>query len=147
MKKFLLPALLLFAQLATAQEADIKKSIGIFFEGLHTGDTLKIQSVCHKDMQLHSVTELPAGSRLSTDEMKDFYTSIASIPPNVKIEERLLGYEIKVDGAMAHAWTPYEFYVNGKLSHSGTNSFQLYNDNGVWKIVYIVDTRKPVRKG
>lgn len=147
MRKIILLAVAFIAQMVSAQDADIKKTINTFFEGLHTGDTLKIQSVCHKNMQLHSVTELPAGTKLSTDEMKDFYTSIASIPPNVKIEERLLGYEIKVDGSMAHTWTPYEFYVNGKLSHSGTNSFQLYKDNGVWKIIYIVDTRKPARKG
>jgi hypothetical protein len=31
----------------------------------------------------------------------------------------------KVDGSMAHAWTPYEFYVNGKLSHKGVNAFTL----------------------
>ena len=146
MRKFIIAFVTLSLQLLTAQEGDIKKSIDTFFEGLHTGDTLKIQSVCHKDMVLHSVMELPTGSRVTTDEMRNFYSSIASIPQSLKIEERLLDCEIKIDGSMAHAWTPYEFYVNGKLSHSGTNSFQLYKDNGVWKIVYIIDTRKPVKK-
>jgi hypothetical protein len=146
MKKFILAFVVLSAQFLSAQEADVKKSINTFFEGLHTGDTLKIQSVCHKSMVLQTITELPVGSKLSTDEISEFYKSIASIPPNMKIEERLLDYKIQIDGSMAHAWTPYEFYVNGKLSHSGTNSFQLFKDNGVWKIVYIIDTRKPAKK-
>jgi hypothetical protein len=146
MKKFILAFVVLSAQFLSAQEADVKKSINTFFEGLHTGDTLKIQSVCHKSMVLQTIAELPVGSKLSTDEISEFYKSIASIPPNMKIEERLLDYKIQIDGSMAHAWTPYEFYVNGKLSHSGTNSFQLFKDNGVWKIVYIIDTRKPAKK-
>lgn len=146
MKKYIILFIAISTQLLTAQEADIKKSINTFFEGLHTADTLKIQSVCHKQMVLHSIMELPAGGRLTTDEIKDFYSSIASIPSTVKIEERLLGYEIKVDGSMAQVWTPYEFYVNGKLSHKGTNSFQLYKDKDIWKIIYIVDTRKPSKQ-
>jgi hypothetical protein len=43
---------------------------------------------------------------------------------------------------MAHAWTPYEFYINGKLSHKGVNAFTLYKDDGQWKIVHLIDTRR-----
>ncbi len=61
--------------------------------------------------------------------------SIASIPNTMQFEELLLGHTIHIDGAMAIDWTPYEFYVNGKKSHSGVNVFTLYKDNGQWKIV------------
>lgn len=128
-----------------AQEADVKKAITTFFEGLHSGDTLKIKSVCADKMILQSVMETDKGSKFSNEPISEFYKSIASIPKDMKIEERLLDYKILVDGSMAHAWTPYEFYVNGKLSHSGVNSFQFYKDNGVWKIVYIIDTRRAPR--
>jgi hypothetical protein len=60
----------------------------------------------------------------------------------MKFEERLLDYSIQVDGAMAHVWTPYEFYVNNKFSHKGVNAFTLFKDNGLWKIVYLIDTRR-----
>lgn len=141
MKKIIIIAFLFGLQSAFAQEADIKKTIAIFFEGLHTADTLKIKSVC-KDLVLQSVSEKNETAKLNSEPISEFYKSIASIPANVKIEERLLDYKIQVDGAMAHAWTPYEFYINGKLSHKGVNSFQLFKDNNVWKIVYIIDTRR-----
>lgn len=142
MKKLLLIIALLPLNLLYAQEADIKKSIQTFFEGMHIADTLKIQSVCSADLVLHSVSENIKGAKLNKEGASWFYKLIASLPANTKIEERLLSYKIQFDGAMAHAWTPYEFYINGKLSHKGVNSFQLFKDNGVWKIVYIMDTRR-----
>lgn len=142
MKKIALIAFSLFAMQLQAQEADIKKTIATFFEGLHTGDTLKIKSVCSDKMVLQSIMENTKGTKFDHEDISEFYKSITSIPKDMKIEERLLDCKVQVDGSMAHAWTPYEFYINGKLSHSGVNSFQLYKDNGVWKIVYIIDTRR-----
>jgi hypothetical protein len=142
MKKLFLLSSLFLTQLIAAQEADVKKSISTFFEGMHASDTLKIKSVCHDSMSLQSVSEGRTGTKLTTEKASEFYKSIAEIPAGMKIEERLREYKIQIDGAIAHAWTPYEFYINGKLSHKGVNSFQLFKDNGVWKIIYIVDTRR-----
>lgn len=142
MKKFLLIIVAFSAQFIAAQDTDVRKTIDTFFVGLNTTDTLKIQAVCSKDMILQTIAEKPTGGLLSSDDIKEFYKSIGSVPKTLKIEERILEHEIKVDGSMAHAWTPYEFYVNGKLSHSGTNSFTFFKDNGVWKIIHIIDTRK-----
>jgi hypothetical protein len=126
----------------SAQEKEIKQSISVFFEGLQSADTLKIQSVCHKEMKLQSIMEKNAVGNLSFETNSAFYKSIASIPKNLKIEERILDYKILIDGTMAQVWTPYEFYVNEKLSHIGTNSFTLLLENNIWKIVHIIDTRR-----
>jgi len=142
MKKTIVIIALAFMQNLMAQEADVKRSITTFFEGMHASDTLKIKSVCSETMLLQSVSESKNGTKLVTEKVSEFYKSIAEIPAVMKIEERLLDYKIQIDGAMAHAWTPYEFYINGKLSHKGVNSFQLFKDNGIWKIIYIVDTRR-----
>lgn len=142
MKNTLVVFTLLLTQMLIAQEADVKKSINTFFEGMHSADTLKIKSVCNDTMLLQSVSEGKGRTKLVTEKASEFFRSISEIPAGMKIEERLLDYKIQIDGAMAHAWTPYEFYIDGKLSHKGVNSFQLFNDNGVWKIIYIVDTRR-----
>ncbi|CAM4264648.1 nuclear transport factor 2 family protein [Flavobacterium terrigena] len=124
------------------QGKQIKQSISVFFDGLQTADTLKIQTVCHKEMKLQSIMEKNAIGTLSFETNEEFYKSIATLPKNLKIEERLLSYKIQIDGSMAQVWTPYEFYVNDKLSHIGTNSFTLLLENNVWKIVHIIDTRR-----
>jgi hypothetical protein len=142
MNKLLILLSLLLVQCAFAQDAAIRKTVDTFFEGLHTADTLKMQSVCSDKLVLHTVYEKGGSNVLVAETTEGFYKSIAEIPAGLQIEERLLSFKVTSDGVMANAWTPYEFYINGKLSHSGVNSFSLYNDNGQWKIVYIIDTRK-----
>ena len=34
------------------------------------------------------------------------------------------------------------FGLMDNFSHCGVNSFQLFNDNGQWKIIYLIDTRR-----
>jgi hypothetical protein len=49
---------------------------------------------------------------------------------------------IRIDASLAIVWAPYEFYYKGKYSHKGVDSFQLVRVNGVWKIQYLIDTRR-----
>ena len=142
MKKAFILLVLLLSQISFAQEKEIQQTIETFFEAFHQRDSIKLQSVCSKDLVLHSISESGNGTKFSVEKASNFYKSIASIPLTMKFEEKILSYKIQIDGAMAHVWTPYEFYVNEKLSHSGVNSFQLFQENGVWKVVYILDTRR-----
>jgi len=142
MRKLLFIVFLLPFQHLAAQESEIKHSIEIFFDGFHSRDSLKIKSVCDAGLILQSISESSKGTKLSTEKASEFIKSIVSISDKMKFEERLLSYKIQVDDTMAHVWTPYEFYVNGKLSHKGVNSFQLFKEKETWKIIYIVDTRR-----
>lgn len=126
-----------------AQKEDAQKCIESFFEGFHQRDSAKIKLVCSDKMILQSISESAAkGNRLSNESAKEFYKSIASIPSNIKFQEKILSYNIQIDGTMAHVWTPYEFYINDKLSHTGVNAFTLFKEKDSWKIIYIIDTRR-----
>lgn len=128
---------------SNAQKQEVQKSIEIFFEGFHQKDSVKIKTVCADKMILQSITESGSkGNKLSDEKAKEFYKSIALIPSSIKFQEKILSYTIQVDGAMAHVWAPYEFYVNDKLSHSGVNTFTLFKEKDVWKIIYLIDTRR-----
>lgn len=145
MKKLFLYSALIFVGLAFAQEQqkqEVKSTIELFFKSMHAKDTLGLKKVCSDKMILQSIAETAKGSTFSDESTKDFFSSIASIPDAFHIEERLLDYKIEIDGTLAHAWTPYEFYINEKFSHKGVNSFTLYYENNAWKIIYIIDTRR-----
>lgn len=132
-----------FAQ--TPEETAVKNTIDAFFTAFHKQDTITLKSMVTKDIVLQSIGKNREGNiRLNTSEFDQFITSIASIPKDKKFEEKLLGYEIKIDGPMANAWTPYEFWFDGNFSHCGVNSFQLIKENDAWKIFYLVDTRRRV---
>jgi hypothetical protein len=142
MKKLSLIVALLLMNVANAQKEEVQKTIETFFEGFHANDTIKIKLACSDKLVLQSILESPKGNKFIEDTAKEFYASVAKIPAEAKFEERLLSYNIQIDGSLAHVWAPYEFYFNGKLSHKGVNAFTLYKDNGQWKIVHLIDTRR-----
>lgn len=126
-----------------SEEVAIKKSIALFFEGLQNGDTVTIKKAMYKDFRLQSVYIKQDGTTVLHDESKaSFLKAVSGKNPQDIWLEKLESYKISIDGAMAHVWTPYMFYFNNKLSHCGVNSFQLFKNNGVWQIIYIIDTRK-----
>ena len=128
---------------SNAQKQEIQKCIESFFEGFHQRDSTKIKLVCSDKMIVQSISESAVkGNKLSDESLKEFYKSIVSIPSNLKFQEKIVSYNIQIDGTMAHVWTPYEFYLNDKFSHSGVNAFTLFKEKNSWKIIYLIDTRR-----
>ncbi len=125
------------------QKDELKQVIDIFFEGLQNGDTLKIQQTLDAKAVLQTAFKNKEGqSILRNDDYHRFIKAIGSKNPEDIWEEKLLSYNIQVDGNMANVWTPYEFYFNKKFSHCGVNSFQLFHNGTDWKIIYLIDTRR-----
>ena len=142
MRKIVVLIVLFFSANSQAQNQEIQKVVDTFFEAFRAKDTLKLQALCEDTMILQSITENAKGTKLSNEKPQAFFKSIASIPAELKFQEKILSYSFQVDGSMAHAWTPYEFYLNGKLSHKGVNAFTLFKKDNTWKIVHLIDTRR-----
>jgi hypothetical protein len=142
MKNYIFILALFITIFSHAQNEEVQRTIETFFEGFHQKDSLKMKSVCAENLLLQSISEGKKGTKLVSEKPAAFYKSIASIPVEMKFEEKILTYSIQVDGAMAHVWTPYEFYINSQLSHSGVNAFTLFKEKDVWKIIYLIDTRR-----
>jgi len=142
MKKIVFALVLILSIGANAQNEDVKNTIQTFMEGFHHRDTILLHQVCADKMILQSIEENVNGNTLTEEPLHFFYRSVASMPKTLKYNEQILSYTIQVDGSMAHAWTPYEFYVDGKLSHKGVDAFTLFKQKDSWKIVYIIDTRR-----
>ncbi|WP_299129141.1 nuclear transport factor 2 family protein [uncultured Winogradskyella sp.] len=125
------------------EEAQVKATIIEFFDAFHKQDTVKLKAMAKDDIVLQSIAvNIDGKTILKSTHYNEFVTSIASIPKSSAFEEKLLGFNIKVDGKMANAWIPYEFWFNGNFSHCGVNSFQFIKEEATWKILYLVDTRR-----
>lgn len=136
----LLPTVI-FAQ--QEEKTAVKATIDTFFEGFHKGDTLLMKSVMMDKILLQTTYTTKEGNNiLVSEDASKLISAIANRTSDQKWDERLLSYNIQIDGIMAHVWTPYEFWFNDVFSHCGVNSFQLFNDNGNWKIIYLIDTRR-----
>lgn len=145
MKKFLCGLMLLCSACAAfAQKEDkaIKAVINQFFEGMQKGDTALIRGACAAAPVLQSYMNNEKGElTVQTEDFEDFIRFVGTPTPN-KYEERIEFEAIHAEKSLASVWTPYTFWVNEKLSHCGTNSFQLVKTEAGWKIQYIIDTRR-----
>jgi hypothetical protein len=47
---------------------------------------------------------------------------------------------VRVDHDLAVVWAPFDFLVDGKVDHCGTDLFNLVRTEGKWLIASIADT-------
>ncbi|MFD2518482.1 nuclear transport factor 2 family protein [Salinimicrobium flavum] len=126
-----------------SEDEKVKKTIETFFQGFHARDSVVMKSVFHEDPIVQTIGRTKEGEvKLVNEELGKVLKGIVAIPLETEFKEVLHNYEIKIDGEMAHAWTPYSFYMNGNFSHCGVNSFQLLKVKEEWKIIFLIDTRR-----
>ena len=147
MKRLTIIAITLFfssSLIAQNYENDsVKQTIVDFFDAFNNQDTIKLKVMAKGNINMQSISVNHEGkTRLDENDYSSFVKNIASIPNDKTFEEKILGFDIKIDGNMANAWTPYEFWFDGNFSHCGINSFQLIKEDKTWKIIYLVDTRR-----
>jgi hypothetical protein len=61
-------------------------------------------------------------------------------PGTTKIEERIHDPLVRIDNDLAVVWAPFEFLVDGKVDHCGTDLFNLVRVDGQWIIASVADT-------
>lgn len=133
------------AQSLSAQQKDekaIKAVINDFFTGMEKGDTVLLKSTCTANPVFQTFTANQEGAMQVYTEDFDEFVRFVGTPNKDKYKEVIEFGAVNAEESLASVWTPYKFYLNGKVSHCGTNSFQLVKTAEGWKIQYIIDTRR-----
>ncbi|WP_055413018.1 hypothetical protein [Nonlabens sp. YIK11] len=117
------------------------KAVESFFQNFHAQDTVALKNQFVNGASMHSLAIKGDERTTSASTVNTFLKSIASIPANVTFEERLTSLKTVADDHIASVHTDYEFYVNGKRSHTGRNVFTMVFVDDAWKITQITDTR------
>jgi len=139
MLTFLPCSLLVNAQTA---EDSVKSVINTLFTGMKNGDAVLFKTSFSDSAVLQTITRNKEGKTIVvSDKVEEFASFVGGLKKD-SADERIQFEAIKIDGPLAIAWTPYNFFYNGKFSHCGVNSFQLVRFDGVWKIQYLIDTRR-----
>ena len=121
----------------TAQDS-VKAVINKLFTAMKSSDGASLKECFADSAILQTITR---DGKVRNESVAAFVSQISTLPKE-SADERITFETLKVDDALAIAWTPYQFYYAGKFSHCGVNSFQLVRLNGVWKIQYLIDTRR-----
>ena len=145
MKKLFL-ATLIMALAAPAfcqtDKDDIKKTITTMFDAMRKGDSTLMRSTFADGIVFQGISSKKDGTVVLKNENPDAFIKTVGTPHKEIYDERITWGDIKIDGPLASAWTPYKFYVGTKFSHCGVDFYQLMKTKTGWKIIYIVDTRR-----
>ena len=68
------------------------------------------------------------------------FAELVGKPGKARIEERIHDPLVRIDNDLAVVWAPFEFLVDGKVDHCGTDLFNLIRTDGKWMIAAIADT-------
>jgi len=64
-----------------------------------------------------------------------------AMSPEADFVERGFDAQVQIDGPIAAVWLPYDFYIDGKLSHCGIDAFTLVEIEDEWRIASVAFTR------
>ncbi len=122
-----------FAQ--SAQEQAVLAPIHAMFDGMSKRDAAAIKA-----------PTLPGGTMVLMRDGKpaqmtfEAFAERVGKPGKAQIEERIHDPLVRIDNDLAVVWAPFDFLVDGKVDHCGTDLFNLVRVDGKWMIASVADT-------
>jgi hypothetical protein len=122
-------------QAATKEEQAVLAPVKAMFDGM-----------AKHDVEAFKKPLLAGGSMVLMRDGKpvrmtfDEFASRVGTPGKERIEERIHDPLVRIDHDLAVVWAPFEFLVDGKVNHCGTDLFNLVRTDGEWKIASVADT-------
>jgi hypothetical protein len=122
---------------ATAEEEAVLAPISAMFAGMAARDAAAIKAPL-----------LPGGTMVLMRDGKPVQMTFEEFaervgkPGKAQIEERIHDPLVRIDHDLAVVWAPFEFLVDGKVDHCGTDLFNLVRMDGKWLIASVADTSR-----
>jgi hypothetical protein len=121
---------------AATQEKDaVLAPVKALFDGMSHRDAEAVK----KPLLLGGSMVLMRDGKPVRMTFEEFANRVAT-PGKAHIEERIHNPLVRIDHDLAVVWAPFEFLVDGKVDHCGTDLFNLVRTDGEWKIASVADT-------
>jgi hypothetical protein len=119
----------------TPEEQAVLAPVQAMFDGMAKRDAAAIKAPL-----------LPGGTMVLMRDGKptqmtfDAFAERVGKPGTTHIEERIHDPLVRIDNDLAVVWAPFEFLIDGKVDHCGTDLFNLVRQGGRWLIASVADT-------
>ena len=120
---------------ATPEEQAVLAPVKAMFDGMAKRDATAIKEPL-----------LPGGTMVLMRDGKpaqmtfEAFADRVGRPGTTQIEERIHDPLVRIDNDLAMVWAPFEFLIDGKVDHCGTDLFNLVRKDGKWLIASVADT-------
>jgi hypothetical protein len=134
------------AAVPASDRAQVLQVVQRFFDALAANDVETSRALFLPGAQITAARNTPTGFALRRRTIED---DLQKMPANQnRYLERAWDSTVHLQGRLAAVWTPYDFHLNGKFSHSGIDAFTLVKTDEGWRIVslaYSVEPETPSR--
>ena len=120
---------------ATTEEQEVLAPVMALFDGMAKRDAEAVR----KPLLAGGTMVLMRDGKPTQMTFEDFANRVGK-PGTTQIEERIHHPLVRVDHDLAVVWAPFEFLVDGKVDHCGTDLFNLIRVDGKWLIASVADT-------
>jgi len=118
-----------------AEQQAVLAPIAQLFDGMERRDAATIK----KPLLSGGTMVLMRDGKPSQMTFEDFADRVGK-PGTTHIQERIYDPLVRIDHDLAVVWAPFEFLVDGKVDHCGTDLFNLVRTDGKWVIASVADT-------
>jgi hypothetical protein len=120
---------------ATPEEQAVLAPVKAMFDGMAKRDAAAI-----KEPLLPGGTMVLMRDGKPTQMTFEAFADRVGRPGTTQIEERIHDPLVRIDNDLAMVWAPFEFLIDGKVDHCGTDLFNLVRKDGKWWIASVADT-------
>jgi hypothetical protein len=121
--------------LAAGQSASVLAPIEAMFQGMTKRDPAAIKAAALPGTILVLMRD-GKPEQMTIEAFADHFGK----PSDKHMEERIHDPLVRIDHDLAVVWAPFEFLVDGKKDHCGTDLFNVVRTEGRWVIAGIADT-------
>jgi hypothetical protein len=119
----------------SAEQQAVLAPITQLFDGMAKRDAAAIK----KPLLSGGTMVLMRDGKPTQMTFEDFANRVGK-PGTTQIQERIHDPLVRIDNDLAVVWAPFEFLVDGKVDHCGTDLFNAVRADGQWLIASVADT-------
>lgn len=129
---------------AVPEREAVMKTVQAFFDTMTSRDVEGAREVLQPQGRFHAMSMKDGKPDVHAFANEEYFANLQA--SKQKMQERIWNPEVRINGLIATVTAPYDFWIDGKFSHCGTDVFELIKTDEGWKIsggVYTVERQCP----
>lgn len=127
---------------ATAEKDAVMMTVQAFFDTMTAADVDGARKVLQPQGRFHAMRMRDGKPVVAAFSNEEYFADLQA--EKRQRRERIWTADVRIHGLIATVVTPYDFWIDGNLSHCGVDAFDLIKTEDGWKIaggVYSVETQ------
>lgn len=117
---------------SSAERDAVLQAVQVFLDTMTARDVEGARKILVPQGRFHVMDLAKPDSEPRSFSNEEYFAQLQASKQTMR--ERIWSPEVRVHGPIATVWTPYDFWIDGKLSHCGIDAFDLIKTAEGWMI-------------